>query len=182
MKIMLHICCGPCATYSAERLGGEGHDVTGFFYNPNIHPFTEFKNRLESLKKYSAETGLNVVFDDEYNLDKFFDAIEHKSQGRCPHCYRMRLERTATAAKENRCNAFTTTLLISPYQDHEQIKRIGEEIAAGAGVEFYYEDFRSGFRTSHEFSKKHDLYRQKYCGCIFSEYDRYKPKQPGETK
>lgn len=179
---MLHICCGPCAAYSAGQLIGEGHGITGFFFNPNIHPFTEFKNRLESLKKYSAETGLRVVFDEEYNLDKFFDAIEHKSRGRCPHCYRLRLERTAAAAREHRCDAFSTTLLISPYQDHEQIKRIGEEIAAGTGPEFFYQDFRPGFRTSHQLSKKHGLYRQKYCGCIFSEYDRYKPEQPEKAK
>jgi len=177
MKILLHICCGPCAIFPVESLVRQGHAVTGFFYNPNIHPYTEFRNRLESVKKLAGEMSFEMIYDEEYDLETFFSTINYRAEGRCPHCYRLRLTKTAAAAAEGDFDAFTSTLLVSPYQKHDEIKFLGEQVGSEAGAPFFYEDFRTGFRETQQLSCRYDLYRQKSCGCIFSEYDRYKPRK-----
>jgi len=182
MKMLLHICCGPCATFTVQDLQRQGHRVTGFFYNPNIHPFTEFRNRLESLKKLADVLALEVIYDEEYDLEKFFSAIEYRAEGRCPRCYRLRLAKTAAIACRDGFDAFTSTLLISPYQMHDQIRRIGDAVSFKSGASFFYRDFRPGFRATHELSRQHGLYRQQYCGCIFSEHERYKSQKKEKKK
>ena len=178
MKILAHICCAPCFTYPHKQLEEAGHDVTGFFYNPNIHPYLEYKNRLESLEKYVEIKGLEIIYKDVYDLEKYLrGALE--SEDRCGYCYKIRLEETAKTASSLGFDAFTTTLLISPYQKHEMLKEVGEKMGDKYGIDFYYEDFRTGFQESREISRGLELYMQKYCGCIFSEKERYlKQKNP----
>lgn len=172
--ILLHTCCAPCTTYVRPKLEENGFSVTGFFYNPNIHPYTEYEKRLSSLKLYAALTELPMIFQENYELEEYLEEIEFgQLPKRCEICYRLRLGKTAQAAQENGFEFFSTTLLISPHQKHELLKSIGEEIAAASGLKFYYEDFRSGFSESRRRAREMNLYRQKYCGCLFSEKETF---------
>jgi epoxyqueuosine reductase len=174
MSILLHICCAPCALYPFFRLREEGLVPTGYFYNPNIHPYQEYKKRLDTVKDFSGRVGLEVVVRDGYDLDLFLVRTAGAGSLRCEHCYRIRLGAASAAAKERGFRAYTTSLLYSKYQKHDEIACIGREMAAEHGVEFYYEDFRRGWREGVLESKAMGLYRQQYCGCIYSERDRYR--------
>lgn len=174
MNILLHTCCAQCFTYTYKKLSKE-HSVVGFFYNPNIHPFTEYKNRLLAFKEYAKIINANLVIKDDYCLEEFLRG-QLNARDRCEFCYEKRLRETAKFCKENGFDCFTTTLLISPYQKHELVKNIAEEIAEEIGTKFYYEDFRLGFKESKEIYLPLNLYRQKYCGCIFSEKERFAKK------
>jgi hypothetical protein len=173
MNVLLHICCAPCAIYAVEELRREGHSVAGFFYNPNIHPYTEYLRRVEALQQYAKGIGLNVTYG-EYEIEKYFQNItyDESARERCPACWWMRMERTVQHAHEFGFDAFTTTLLGSPYQDHGIIKKLCEDIARRTGVKFHYVDFRSGFKDAHARAKASGMYCQKYCGCLFSEKER----------
>jgi hypothetical protein len=174
VKILLHTCCAGCTIYSFEELEKKFERVAGFFFNPNIHPYREFKDRRTALENYSSRHNKEIIFRD-YEPQLFFHEINYKEQKgqRCPACWRLRLLETARFAKENTFDYFTTTLLISPYQDHVLIKTIGEHLAGELDIHFYYEDFRSGFRESQEALREEGLYSQKYCGCIYSEKERF---------
>lgn len=176
MKVLLHACCGPCASYSVEALREAGHDVTGYFYNPNIHPSQEYQRRLESFRKLAEAVALPVLGPGDYDFQDWLRQAAYREQVRCQLCYQTRLEQTARVAKHGKFEAFTTTLLISPWQRHETIRQVGEALAAQYGVPFLYMDFRPGFKRSVELSKQLDLYRQQYCGCIYSEAERYAEK------
>jgi predicted adenine nucleotide alpha hydrolase (AANH) superfamily ATPase len=145
--------------------------VTALFYNPNIHPYTEYKNRMEALEKYAQIKGTKVIYKD-YDMENYLRGAL-ASADRCEFCYSLRLEETAKTARQFGFDAFTTTLLISPYQKHELLAGTGEKIADEYGIKFYYEDFREGYRESRELARALGLYMQKYCGCIFSEKERY---------
>lgn len=172
-KILLHTCCGPCAIYTVDRLREEGFDVTGFWYNPNIHPFTEHRSRLEAMQTVAQRIDLPLIVAKGYDMIDYFRAVVGHEGERCGHCFRLRLRRAAGVAGDKGFSAFTTTLLISPYQKHELLQQIGEEVAREYGIDFYYEDFRPGFRESHRQSRELNLYHQKYCGCVYSEWERY---------
>lgn len=174
MKLLMHMCCGPCAVYPYGVLSKE-HDITGLFYNPNIHPYTEYKKRMDAAKEFADKSGYRLITIDEYNLEEFLRNAAFREGQRCMMCYADRLFRTASVAKKGYFDAFTTTLLVSPFQKHDLIKKIGEEAGAKYGVEFLYKDFREGFKEGVEKSKQLGLYRQQYCGCIYSERDRYVP-------
>jgi predicted adenine nucleotide alpha hydrolase (AANH) superfamily ATPase len=169
MKLLLHTCCAPCLIYPLERLREQGFAVSGLFYNPNIHPLGEYNNRKKAVEEYSRNCGLEMTFTDYLPLD-FFWAVSHKDTApeRCSLCWSLRLEKTARVAKENGFEYFSTTLLVSPYQDQELLQRIGNNIATAQGLEFYYEDFRPGFRQAHNKAHAQGIYCQKYCGCIYS--------------
>jgi four helix bundle protein len=173
MKILLHICCANCAIYPLQRINERGDEAVGYFFNPNIHPYQEYQKRLEALKKYSEEVGLKVIYQDEYLLEEFLRNVSHRVEERCQYCYSIRLEATAREAKKNRFDQFSTTLLQSTHQNHTLIKETGERIAQEIGIPFYYEDFRQGWRKGVEVSKAMGLYRQQYCGCIYSEKERF---------
>lgn len=178
MKILLHICCAPCSIHPYRELKLKDSDsITGFFYNPNIHPYVEYKQRKDAVEDYSKKTGNSIVFH-KYDIENFFREVSGNEElgARCKICWRMRLEETANFAKLNGFDAFTTTLLVSPYQDQDQIKQIGRDVSRRVGVDFLYKDFRDGFRDSQKIAKEKGLYRQKYCGCIFSEKERYEKK------
>ncbi len=168
------MCCAPCALYPYSRLREEGMEPAGYFYNPNIHPYTEFKKRLDTVKEFSIRVGLDVQFRDGYDLDEFLLRVAGKGANRCEHCYRMRLDAASAAAREKGFRLMTTSLLYSKYQKHDLIRGVAEEMAAEHKVEFYYEDFRRGWREGIVESKAMGLYRQQYCGCIYSERDRYR--------
>jgi epoxyqueuosine reductase len=174
MKILLHICCAPCALYPFYRLKEEGMEPTGYFYNPNIHPYLEYKRRLETVRDFSVRAGLDVLIRDGYDLDEFLVRVAGRGAMRCEQCYRMRLDAAAAAAGEKGLSLFTTSLLYSKYQKHDLIRGVAAEMAAEHGVEFFYEDFRRGWREGIIESKAMGLYRQQYCGCIYSERERYR--------
>lgn len=173
MKVFLHMCCANCATVPVERLRQKGMAVTGFWFNPNIHPMAEYRLRLGAVKTLQGLWGLNVLCDDEYGLTEFLRKVVHREEERCLHCYTMRLERTAATARERGADAFTTTLLVSPYQRFDMITGIGRTMQERYAVEFLAEDFRDGFRRGMSVAKGLGLYRQKYCGCIYSEMESH---------
>ena len=173
MKLLLHSCCAPCSIKCVDTLRKEGIEPTLFWYNPNIHPFTEYRNRKNALIEWSKDENLETIVKDEYGLRKFIDNIYPNYSGRCGYCYTVRLEEAAKAAKENGFTHFSTTLLISPYQKHDMIKSIAEKIAEKYGTEFLYRDFRPYFREGQNIAREKGIYMQKYCGCIFSEEERY---------
>ncbi len=173
MKILLHICCANCAIYPVEKIKAGGHEVVGYFFNPNIHPYQEYQRRLDALKQYSARTELMVIYRNEYLLESFLENVSHRVHERCAYCYALRLEATALEAKKGKFDQFSTTLLQSSHQNHHQIRETGERISKEVGIPFYYEDFRSGWRKGLETSKTMGLYRQQYCGCIYSEKERF---------
>lgn len=181
MKLLMHMCCGPCAVYPYDALKDE-YEITGLFYNPNIHPYTEYKKRMDTALEFSESSGFKTIVIDEYKLDEFLRNAAFRENQRCMMCYADRLERAASVARKGGFDAFTSTLLVSPFQKHDLIKQIGEEAGQKYGVEFLYRDFRPGFKEGVEKSKAMGLYRQPYCGCIYSERDRYLPKKKGESK
>ena len=176
MKILLHICCANCAIYPLQRIREKGDEALGYFFNPNIHPYQEYQKRLESTRRYSEAVGLEVIYRDEYLLEEFLENISHRVKERCHYCYLIRLEATAQEAKKNGFDQFSTTLLQSTHQNHSLIKEIGKRLAKEVGIPFYYEDFRLGWKKGVEVSKSMGLYRQQYCGCIYSEKERYLQK------
>ncbi len=177
MKTLLHICCANCAIYPVQILRDQGHDVTGYSYNPNIHPYLEFKRRLDTLKDYAERTDLSVIYREEYLLETFLAHVAADPAGRCSYCYQSRLEETARYAAENDYEAFTSSLLYSRFQKHAEIREQGETLARRFGIEFIYHNFRKGWNEGIAISKSMGLYRQQYCGCIYSEQDRYAPRE-----
>ena len=172
-SLLLHTCCAPCATYCVKHWQQEGREVTAFWYNPNIHPFTEYQRRLQTLQGFVQKTNLPLIISEGYDVITYFRAVVGHEGERCGDCYRLRLSMAALIAKIKGFDAFTTTLLISPYQNHELLKQVGEEIARKEGVKFLYEDLRPGYSESRKMSQELDLYRQKYCGCLYSEWERF---------
>lgn len=174
MKLLLHTCCAPCSVYCIESLRSENIEPNLYWYNPNIHPYIEYKTRRDTLKEYSKMINVETIFQEEYGLREFCKNVINDLQNRCSnYCYRVRLEQTAKYAKENGYDAFSTTLLVSPYQNHDELKRIGEELAKEYNLKFLYRDFRVGFREGQSKARELGLYMQKYCGCVFSEEERY---------
>ncbi len=173
MKILLHICCAPCSIKCIENLRKD-NDIVGYWYNPNIHPYIEHKNRIDTLEKYLNDINIKLIKNDVYDLKKFVNFLYPDFTNRCYKCYKIRLEEVAKYAKENGFDSFSTTLLISPYQKHDTIKEIGYELEKKYNIKFLYQNFRPYFKEGQEMAKKLNLYMQKYCGCIFSEEERYK--------
>lgn len=171
----MHTCCAPCSVYCLDSLREEGLEPALFWYNPNIHPFTEYKTRRDCLKDYAKQVSAELIIKEDYGLDEFCRNVAGDISGRCVnYCYPKRLGETVRYAAEHGYGAFTTTLLVSPYQKHEAIKELCEKLAAESGIEFLYRDFRVGFREGQAKARDLGLYMQKYCGCIFSEEDRYR--------
>jgi hypothetical protein len=173
MKLLLHICCGPCSLYPLRTLRNAGHDVTGFFYNHNIHPYQEYTLRMNAVREMADLEALPLLMRDEYALEDFLSNVAHSPDTRCSYCYRSRLRATAEIAAKHGFGAFSASLLYSRYQRHEIIRELGEQAGREYGVAFYYEDFRPGWQEGIRISKELGLYRQQYCGCIYSEKERY---------
>ncbi|NIA12107.1 MAG: recombinase [Nitrospiraceae bacterium] len=178
--VLLHICCAPDATYPVFYLRGRHYKVTGFFYNPNIHPITEYEKRLSEIESFAKAVKMPLI-KGNYDIKKWFDFIkglEDEAEGgkRCYMCYMFRLERTAKLARELHFDYFTTTLSISPHKNSKWIFNISEEIENRYGVKFLQVDFkkRNGFKSSVVLSNYFNLYRQNYCGCVFSKIEAEK--------
>ena len=176
-RLLLHICCGPCATYSVQRLREVGFDLTGYWHNPNIHPFSEHERRRESLLAFAQAVALPVIESEGYEVVEFLRGVAGRERRgeRCAICYELRLAATARAARAGGYDAISTTLLISPYQDQALIRAIGERVAAEAGVEFYFENLRRGWAERGRLARQYDLYQQRYCGCLYSEWEALSP-------
>ena len=176
MKTLLHICCAPCSITCIEALRAKGHLLTGFWYNPNIHPYQEYKSRRDTLRNYAPAVDLPMLWEDSYGLRPFLTELGGRWEApeRCGHCYACRLEAAAQIAASESFEAFTTTLLVSPYQDRELLRELGQAAGERFGVTFLPEDFRPRFREGQNAAREQGLYRQKYCGCVFSEEERYK--------
>ena len=182
MKLLMHTCCAPCSVYCIESLRNENIEPTIYWYNPNIHPYMEYKARRDCLKEYAKSIEVEAIFQEEYGLREFTKNVIKDLNNRCQnYCYRVRLEQTAKYAKENGFDSITTTLLVSPYQKHELLKEQGEEIAKKYGLEFMYRDFRPGFKDGQTKARELGLYMQKYCGCVFSEESRYNCHNPAKS-
>lgn len=173
MKILLHTCCAPCAIYPVEHLRETGFTVMGFFYRHNIHPYTECLRREETLREYASEIDMKMIFQQEYDMEGFLRKMAFRETERCRICYHERLYTTAKLAKKGKFDCFSSTLLYSKLQKHELIAEIGEAAGKSAGIGFYYEDFRKGWETGRDISLERKMYRQQYCGCIYSEKERY---------
>ena len=173
--IVVHICCAPCLATPLPKIR-EGFQTVGFFYNPNIQPFQEYRKRLETVRDFSQDEGLPVIYKDDYDPERFMKGVvgagmEYRT--RCAYCYEDRLETTAKVAKELGFTIFTTSLLSSPHQIHEKVHEIGEKVAEKYGLEFLYYDERSSYKAGVDSVRQRELYVQNYCGCLFSERDRY---------
>jgi predicted adenine nucleotide alpha hydrolase (AANH) superfamily ATPase len=172
-SLLLHVCCAPCATYCVQRLRELAFCVTGHWYNPNVHPYSEHERRRQTLVQYAAQIDLPVLWEPGYEMVAFLRAVVGREafRKRCRICYRLRLERTAQTAAREGYDAFTTTLLISPYQDQAAIQEIGQALAERYGVSFYFENFRRGWAEHGQMVREHELYSQRYCGCVYSEWE-----------
>ena len=173
MKTLLHICCAPCANMCIDTLRQDGQELVGYWYNPNIHPFTEYRARRNCLRDYAGTIALPLVERDDYGLRPFVRAVAEDIEGRCVKCYEMRLFGAAEYAAANGFDSFTSSLFISPYQNHELLREVGERAADEFHVRFQYQDFRPLFRQGQERARELGFYMQKYCGCVFSEQERY---------
>ncbi len=180
-KLFLHTCCAPCATYTVQHWRGQGWQVTSFWYNPNIHPYTEHQRRLETLRQWCRDSGLHLTEVEGYDMVQYFRRVVGHEADRCGYCFRLRLERAALEAKAGGFDAFSTTLLISPYQKHELLRQVGEAVAQEVSIPFLYQDLRPGYRQSRQMAVEKGLYRQKYCGCVYSEWERFGKVDIGEN-
>lgn len=173
MKLLLHLCCSTCAIAPLQSLHLQGIRVTGFWFNPNIHPFTEFVLRRDSLQALQRLWKIDVAYDEEDCLDRYLSSVAGKGEDRCAACYAFRLDRTAAAAKQMGLEGFSTSLLVSPYQKFDKIVEAGRDAAGRHGIDFVSEDFRPGFRRAAALARELGLYRQTYCGCLSSEAERF---------
>lgn len=173
MRVLLHTCCGPCALYPLTSLRAEGVEVTGFFFNHNIHPYQEYVRRRDAAQQMADLEGMPLVLQDEYRLEEFLANVAAEPDKRCGYCYASRLDAVAAAAREGGFDTFTSSLFYSRYQNHELMRQKAEESAARYGVQFLYRDFRPGWQEGIRRSKELGLYRQQYCGCVYSEKERY---------
>ncbi|HOT28212.1 MAG TPA: epoxyqueuosine reductase QueH [Candidatus Ozemobacteraceae bacterium] len=179
MSLLLHTCCGPCLSGAWPHLKRNGiSDIVLFWENPNIHPYVEYHSRFESFKKMAGVLGAEIRRGDvSYGLERFLVALGGDfGPSRCAACFRMRLNATASRARQDGFESFSTTLLISPFQDHDLLVAIGREAGREHGVAFVETDLRPAFPDTHAGARENELYRQKYCGCVFSERDRFAPK------
>ena len=172
-KVLLHICCAPCSIYPIRKLIDMGYEVFGFWYNHNIHPYKEYEKRYKEVVKYLDNINIRLLEKNEYNLEEFMRNVVFREESRCSYCYSSRLRQAAIFAKKGKFDFFTTTLLYSKFQKHNLIKQIGISEAKKYKVKFLYEDFREGWKYGIKKSRKLNMYRQQYCGCIYSEKDRY---------
>lgn len=183
-KLLVHACCGPCFTYIEHELSTKGLrledgsfknvDFTACFYNPNIHPKVEYERRRDTFIKLCEMQKVKNVVLDEYSLNGYVEDVVNKVinnkefESRCEYCYYLRLNKVFEYAKENNFDMVMTTLTISPYQNHELIKKVGKRLEEEYGVKFVYVDYRGNFREGQKMAREKGLYMQKYCGCVFS--------------
>ncbi|MDE5832173.1 MAG: epoxyqueuosine reductase QueH [Desulfovibrio sp.] len=175
--LLLHLCCGPCAVMPALRLREAGYNITGYFRNPNIQPLAEYLRRREAAIECAKRLDMELIIDDEWDLVAWLrrQLPAANAHNRCLWCCASRVEAARDKALSLGIPYFSTSLLYSPYQPHDWLASSGRELSTSSTV-FVYEDFRVYFREGIEISKEWSLYRQPYCGCVFSENERYAKK------
>lgn len=171
--LLLHTCCAPCSTYTVEHWRREKFQVAAFWFNPNIHPASEQELRLKTMQDFTEMAELPLFLQPGYDMEDFLRLVVGVEGDRCSRCFLWRLSQAATTAREKGFDAFSTTLLISPYQKHELLREVAERVAQERKVPFIYADLRPGFARSRRLSRELRLYRQKYCGCLFSQWERF---------
>jgi len=171
-KVLIHSCCAHCAAYTVNYWRQQGYETSALWYNPNIHPYTEHQHRLEAMQSLAQEIKLPLMIEGYDIINYFRQVVGHEAE-RCQYCFRLRLSKTAETAQRTGFDAFTTTLLISPHQKHELIREVGNEAAREKGIAFLYADLRKRYSESRRMTKPLELYRQQYCGCVYSEWERY---------
>jgi predicted adenine nucleotide alpha hydrolase (AANH) superfamily ATPase len=173
-RILLHICCGPCAVHPVRSLLEQGFEVVGLYYNPNIHPLREYVRRREGAEQVAEKLGIKLICkDEEYDPGSYLREVVHREPSRCFFCYRLRLERTLSIARRGGFHRFSSTLLSSKQQHHDRIAELAAALAGGGAPTFQYQDFRPGQSEGQEACRQWGVYRQQYCGCIYSEWERY---------
>jgi predicted adenine nucleotide alpha hydrolase (AANH) superfamily ATPase len=177
--LLLHVCCAPCSAYSVPALRGLAPALTGYFYNPNIHPAEEHALRRETLERYAPALGLELVVAPDDGPGAWEAAVAGREEDRCRHCFALRLGATAREARRRGAAAFSTTLLFSIFQKHELIREVGEAVAGAEGVPFLYHDLRPGWQEGYERYRATGLHRQWYCGCRLSERERRARRRAG---
>ncbi|MFH1515856.1 MAG: epoxyqueuosine reductase QueH [bacterium] len=177
-KLLVHICCAPCLSGLSDYLKSLNFNrITGYFYNPNIHPYKEFKKRRHQVRESEKIFGFDeIIYSSEYPLREILQGML-EAENRCEFCFRTRFQKTAEKASELGHSHFSSTLLVSPYQDQELLMKTGNQVADEYSVEFLGEDMRRFYDLSREESKAHGMYCQGYCGCVFSEYERYSKRK-----
>ena len=181
-KTLMHTCCAPCSVACIHQLRSEGIEPVAYWFNPNIHPYQEYKARRDTLMAYAPSVGVELIVQEDYGLRQFCRAVAEDIDHRCGKCYGLRLEQTARYAAEHGFDSFTSTLFVSPYQNHELLRQTAQAAAEAYGVEFLYRDFRPGFRAGQQEARERGFYMQKYCGCVFSEEDRYRKQLDRDLK
>jgi predicted adenine nucleotide alpha hydrolase (AANH) superfamily ATPase len=177
VKVLLHVCCGPCAIYPLSVLRGQGMEVRGLWFNPNVQPYTEWQRRLETLEDWAEAEDLPLIVMPDYDVVAWLRQMVWREAERCRICYHQRLERAAQVARHGGFDAFTSTLLYSRRQDHDAVLVLGRALARDKGVDFLEADFREGWSQGIEASRRQGMYRQNYCGCIYSEQERFVPSK-----
>ena len=186
MKLLLHTCCAPCLIGTLQYIADADFitadaqcaplQITCYWLSPNIHPYTEYKSRLDALENFTRDNNISLIIKDYYGLREFTRSVINNLENKCGTCYDWRLKMCAEFAAENNFDTFSTALLVSPYQNHEKIKEICEKYSRVYNVKFLYDDFRANFYAGQKQAREADIYMQKYCGCIFSEEERYLKK------
>ena len=177
MRLLLHVCCGSCALGPQETLKKEGIQLTGYWYNPNIHPYSEYQCRLMTAGFLFGKLQIPLIVEEADFSGFLAGLVKAQRDGkRCLFCWQQRLEKTALVAKKGGYDGFTTTLLASSHQDHQALKELGLEIGGRTGILFVYRDFRLGGKEARSESRRLGLYHQNYCGCLYSEWERNNKK------
>jgi predicted adenine nucleotide alpha hydrolase (AANH) superfamily ATPase len=171
-KVLIHSCCAHCTAYTATYWKEQGYEVVAYWYNPNIHPPSEYEKRFIALKKLCREQDITLLVE-EYDYGKYFNAIGSCEENRCFLCFKLRLDKTARTARQKKYNGFGTTLLISPHQEHELLKEAGQIAAEREGIQFCYTDLRKRYSESRRMTKPYQLYCQRYCGCVYSMWESW---------
>lgn len=177
-RVLMHICCGPCSVYPVTTLLEQGHEVMGFFYNPNIQPLQEYLLRREAAEQAAKQLGIRIIFQDQDADPRvYLRRVAFREDKRCFLCHQMRLERTRSAARRGGFDVFSTTLMFSRMQPFEQIRALGKTLETEK-CRFLDQDFRTGWKQGTQKSRAMGLYRQNYCGCIYSEFERFNGNLP----
>ncbi len=172
-SVLVHCCCAHCTAYTITHWKQQGYEPSALWYNPNIHPYMEHQHRLEAIQSLAKELDFPLIATDDYDIIEYFRRVTGNEAQRCRHCFHLRLQKTAETALKLGFNAFTSSLLISPHQKHDLILEIGNELAEKMGISFLYADLRKRYSDSRHITRPMALYRQQYCGCVYSEWERY---------
>jgi hypothetical protein len=172
-SVLIHACCAHCTAYIVDYWRHQGYELNVLWYNPNIHPFMEHQQRLKAMQTLATELNFELIIENGYDIIRYFRMIVKHEGQRCRYCFQLRLQKTAENAIKHGYCAFSTSLLISPYQKHDLLQEVSHSIARDMDIEFLYADLRKHYSDSRRMTKPLELYRQQYCGCVYSEWERF---------